>query len=131
MGREELKKNSEPVQHFCPLSENDEKMQRGTLDALVSGATELLWTFVNTCGFFHVASIIQRTISEKRRSRMINALHAKIDIQTCKVMKGEASTVGKILTVQKVQFLFDLFLFKVPSSMKIKRIGVKVERTLV
>ena len=62
---------------------------------------------------------------------MINALHAKIDIQTCKVMKGESSTVGKILTVQKVQFLFDLFLFKVPSSMKIKRIGVKVERTLV
>ena len=59
---------------------------------------------------------------------MINALHAKIDIQTCKVMKGEASTVGKILTVQKVQFLFDLFLFKVPSSMK--RIDVKVERTL-
>ena len=106
MGREELKKNSEPVQHFCPLSENDKKMQRGTLDALVSGATELLWTFVNTCGFFHVASIIRRTISEKRRSRLINALHAKIDIQTFKVMKGESLTVGKLLTVQ---FLFDFF----------------------
>ena len=111
------------------LKRPDEKMKRGTLDTPVSGATELLWTFVNTCGFFHVASIIQRTISEKRRSRMINALHAKIDIQTCKVMKGEASTVGKILTVQKVQFLFDLFLFKVPSSMKIKRIDVKAGRT--
>ena len=61
---------------------------------------------------------------------MINALCAKIDIQTCKVMKGESSTVGKILTVQKVQFLFDLFLFEVPSSMKIKRIDIKVERTL-
>ena len=62
----------------------------------------LLWTPV---GFFHVASIIRRTISEKRRSRMINATHAKIDIQTFKVMKGESLTVGKLLTVQKVQFL--------------------------
>ena len=111
------------------LKRPDEKMQRGTVDAPVSGATELLWTFVNTCGFFHVASIIQRTISEKRRSRMINALHAKIDIQTFKVMKGESLTVGKLLTVQKVHFcLIFLSLFKVPSSMK--RIDVKVERTL-
>ena len=86
------------------LKRPDEKMKRGTLDTPVSGATELLWTFVNTCGFFHVASIIQRTISEKRRSRMINALHAKIDIQTFKVMKGESLTVGKLLTVQKVHF---------------------------
>ena len=62
---------------------------------------------------------------------MINALLAKIDIQTFKVMKGESLTVGKLLTVQKVQFLFYFFsLFKVPSSMKIKRIDVKVERTL-
>ena len=40
---------------------------------------------------------------------MINAPHAKIDIQTFKVMKGESLTVGKLLTVQKVQFLFYFF----------------------
>ena len=113
------------------LKRPDEKMQRGTLDALVSGATELLWTFVNTCGFFHVASIIRRTISEKRRSRLINAPHAKIDIQTFKVNQGESLTVGKLLTVQKVNFCLIFFsLFKVPSSMKTRRIDVKVERTL-
>ena len=106
-------------------------MQRGIVDTPVSGATVLLWTFVNTCGFFSRCLHYPENNQRKRRSRMINEQHAKIDIQTFKVMKGESLSVGKLLTVQKVQFLFDFFsLFKVPSSMRTRRIDVKVGRTL-